>query len=421
MDTNWYKKFCKHGAFETYEFLDGDIQHRKSQRELFLKNKIEHPTLDYPLVNIQQFQEREKGLLKLKEQILKKEINPEIRSIYQEKINEKIADCRMLLATKNQDHHAFEKYNLYVYKPVDDEVAYKNLILYLDEIKNIENEDASIQRAFLKSLLDQYQKSHPTLNLPSHWKDFKKDFIGKLVYNYEFQYQEELQSADLLNMFKEALEHFGIKGWKVEHPKSSKSSVSVNQSKKLVNVPLGKHYTRSRAIELVLHEIGTHVLRREKGQDSKLKLSQIGLARYEAFEEGLAKLMEHGRHSNRNVIQSGIGHLAISMARGMYNQSYNFREIFECVERHFKIHPLHQGLGDPTILAWVRTVRTFRGTNCNTEGICYLKDKVYFEGIFKTIEKLHDMADFNQLFKGKIDFSNTQQVQWLEKLGVINR
>ena len=79
-------------------------------------------------------------------------------------------------------------------------------------------------------------------------------------------------------MFNKGLQFFNIEGWTVEHPESSKSYISVNQCKKLISVPNNKNYSKARAIELILHEIGAHVKRRENGKYSVLKLSQIGLA-----------------------------------------------------------------------------------------------------------------------------------------------
>jgi hypothetical protein len=420
MDASWYKEFCKYGSFETYEFLDGDALHRNDQRTKFLNGHIEFPSLDYPFIVEDDFKRRIEGLLQLKTNILSQEEIPAIRSIYQEKINEKIADCRMLLASKNNDYNAFEKYNLYVYDKVDEDIAYKNLVLYLSEIKDIKSHAAAIQQALVEELINKCNLAHQTVILPDHWLAYKQDYIGQLVHDFEINCTDIIDSAQLLQMFNKGLQFFNIEGWTLEHPESSKSSISVNQSKKLISVPNNKKYSKARAIELILHEIGAHVKRRENGKYSKLKLSQIGLARYEAFEEGMAKIMEHGKHSGTPIIMANLKHLAIAMANGTYGINFSFRAVFDFIKRHYKIDQSNKVIGDASLLAYVTTIRTFRGTDCNTPGNCYLKDKVYYEGLIKAIDHMHDVKDFDQLFAGKYDFTNLQQLKWLKELGVIN-
>ena len=56
--------------------------------------------------------------------------------------------------------------------------------------------------------------------------------------------------------------------------------------------------------DLIVHEIGTHVVRRENGKRSKLRLLGIGLDNYERGEEGIATMREQVLNGNSESTDS---------------------------------------------------------------------------------------------------------------------
>ncbi|HUD03248.1 MAG TPA: tyrosine/phenylalanine carboxypeptidase domain-containing protein, partial [Patescibacteria group bacterium] len=126
---------------------------------------------------------------------------------------------------------------------------------------------------------------------------------------------------------------------------------------------------------------------------------------------------------------SGLdGHLAIGLARGLDGQPRDFRQVYEVLEKYYLLNNLTKGkeLDEALVkaqnTAWNRSVRTFRGTNCKTPGVCFTKDIIYREGNMGVWDVIRnnpeEMIHFNI---GKYDPSNVRHLWILEQLGITEK
>ncbi len=122
LDTQWYERFEKFGAFQAYEYLDGDKKIREEQKNKFLSGEIENPALDYPKIDLEKLITIENELIQLKVDIKDQEMNEVVKQAYIWRINEKIAETRMLTSAGKGDMKWFQRWSKFVYGSPSPEV-----------------------------------------------------------------------------------------------------------------------------------------------------------------------------------------------------------------------------------------------------------------------------------------------------------
>ncbi len=151
----------------------------------------------------------------------------------------------------------------------------------------------------------------------------------------------------------------------------------------------------ARVQPLVQHEIGTHVVTRHNGRRQSLKQLEVGLAHYDALQEGLGVLSEYLAGylpaERLRVLAARV------VAADMAIHRKDVPEIF---------HVLHEEHGIPTEDAFDVAVRARRGGGLT-------KDAVYLSGLRDLLEHLQTGAPFEPLFMGKFALS---QLTVLEQL-----
>lgn len=157
LDKEWYERFERIGSFQAYEYLDGDKGAREQEQKRFTNGEIKNPSLDYPLLSERSLKIKEKALLFLKQDILDKEPNAVVRQAYRWRINEKIAEARMLLATARGDMNAFQRYSEFIYGKPDKRIfeytVHKIREEIADEVKQANNPELdSIANDFFSKL-----------------------------------------------------------------------------------------------------------------------------------------------------------------------------------------------------------------------------------------------------------------------------
>lgn len=236
--------------------------------------------------------------------------------------------------------------------------------------------------------------------------------------------ESDLESEDIRKVFAIALNRLGITDeWKVEVLKN-KASISVNQDKKIVQIPEDREDTLMKILGLVLHEIGTHIRRRVVGESSEVKLLGLGLDRYLPGEEGIATTKQQ-IHEDDLADFSGIdAHLAASLARGLDGVPRDFRGVFEITSKYYYLLNLLDKVSDPmgkaNDKAWKYCLRVFRGTFCDEPGVCFTKDIAYREGnagIWAYLEQNGKDA-FKEFSIGKYDPANPRHRWILHQLGL---
>ena len=440
-DKNWYKLFETYGAFQAYEYFDGEKSSREEERNRFLQGNCENPMLDYPNLDSKKIREREDGLLRLKQSILNNEPNETVRQLYRWRINEKLAENRLCRAASEGDMRKFDRYSRFVYGSPSPEI----FSYTISEIQRkfspfLESENQAVRdsaRNLIESLPKTPVQSFPekpsseTVQFAS--EQTRREFSDIVQVDTE---ESELGAELVKEYFEHALELLNTEDWHVEISRTSRSGVSVNQEEKRVSIPESRKMTVSALKKLLVHELGTHVSRRINGERSKLLLLGLGLDRYEGAEEGIATMREQVLTESSQMDDfSGLdGHFAISLASGIDGYPRDFRNVFSILEKYFYcqnvISQFKKNSEINTELAkksaqtssWNRCVRTFRGTNCKTPGTCFTKDIIYREGniaIWDVISRNgSEMMRFNV---GKYDPSNKRHSKSLVKLGILSQ
>lgn len=433
LDDKWFNRFEEIGSFQAYEYFNGDSNIRNARKESFLNGEIENPDLDYPLLDTEKISSIELSLIQLKKEILETETSDIVRDVYRWKINEKIAELRMMRASQSGDMKRFERYSRYVYGSPSEEVFEYTVDNLKDKlIKAIASDNLDIEVA-AQNLIESLQlmsmiNSDPKITPPSEEtitmarEKTKQDF--DYILNIPLE-DGKHDSNSIRNAFEIALRELNADGWEAITLDNS-SSISTNQEHKNVTIPESRVLASRTSLQsLLIHEVGTHVARRVNGEHSKLKLLSLGLDRYEQGEEGVATMREQALKSSVNDFSGLEGHLAISLAMGLDGTKRDFRETYQILEKYFYFKALlaKKSPEEASISAknnaWKRCVRTFRGTDCKTAGVCFTKDMIYREGNIGVWNVIRDNPDEMMRFSvGKYDPSNSRHIYILNQLGI---
>lgn len=417
LDACWYERFEKIGAFQDFEYLEGDKKFREQQQELFFSEQIRNPKLDYPKLEKFEFKKREEELLDLKRNVINQEKNEIVRRAYRWKINEKIAQVRMLKASKEGDDKRFLRYSNFIYGAPESDIFNYDLECIKEIVKQNEHSDDL-------RILFAAKRLREELGLDSLKESgISNDFLPnkKRILLEPFQEEQKFNASGIQKEFEYALQELKIEGWEVLI-EGNITAISVNQEKKKVRIPEKRKLSGSKLRELIAHEIETHVLRRENGEQSKLKLLGLGLDRYLDGEEGISTYEEQ-KIGGTDDFAGLDGHFAISLAAGLDGKKRDFREVFNILRDYFflknKKDDLQVAWEKSKKDAWNRCVRTFRGTSCESKGVCLTRDIVYREGNINSWIVVK--SDPNQDVKfslGKYDPANPRHIWILKQLGI---
>lgn len=428
LDTHWYERFEKYGSFGAYEYLEGDKNYREEQKNKFLTNEIENPSLDYPKINIEKLDIDEAELLTLKNEIINQEMNDVVKQTYRWRINEKIAEIRMLRASASGDMKWFKRWSKFVYGSPSPEI----FTYTIQSVQETVTQSLTSDNEQIKHAAEELQILLPTTMPATQMKKLPSEESVKYAQQVTLQelqdliqipeIQGDIEAEQLRELFDQALQKLEAEGWSVVVDTGSKIGISVDQENKMVKIPSTRKMGFKKLQALLAHEIGTHVARRINGERSKLKLLGLGLDRSSQGEEGVATMREQAVHGKVDGFIGLEGHLGISLAQGLDGNPRDFRQVYTFLEKYYKLKellkPEEVKLGAQTE-AWNRTVRTFRGTDCNTPGACFTKDIVYQEGNIAIWDVVKNNP--NELLRfsiGKYDPSNERHIWILEQLGI---
>ena len=180
---------------------------------------------------------------------------------------------------------------------------------------------------------------------------------------------------------------------------SSASNASANHETRQIIFSDRKTYPHDKAAAIIVHELGTHVLRAIPYVGQDIASFSTGFPDNETFDEGVAKCVEQalaGKYTD-----SGIDHyINIGLATFM---GKNFREVYDIQ------HTINDLGGKPSKTLINSVQRCFRGTG----ELVNNKDLAYYNGsemVWKYIENhIDDPELFDNLFlTGKLDIANPE-------------
>lgn len=429
VDTEWYARFQEVGAFQAYEYLRGGAADRDAEKAAFLSKGEGNPTLRCPDIDLARTEDRENQLLQLKKDIRSQEKDPVTKQAYLWRINEKIAELRLLQAARDGDMRRFKVWNRFVYGEPSPEIFAYTIQNIASEAAELTSSDVpEVQKAAMDLL-----SVLPTMDAPTSYDlpDEETFRVAQEVTQKEFGHliarineNREYEAEEMRALFEEALKAIEADGWAAITDPKRKKLFNVSQELKQVQSPMnGKH--RDAIVRLIMHEIATHVARRVNGERSKLKLLGLGLDRYEGGEEGVAKMREQVTEGEVTDFAGLAGHLAVGLAIGVDGKPRDFRDVYTILEKYYLLNKLKKGgsyeeaLSQAQTSAWNKSVTIFKGTDCATPGVCFTKDMIYREGnigVWELVGKNPD--ELMRLSVGKYDPTNPRHIWILTQLGI---
>ncbi len=431
LDSRWYDRLRDAVSLnDIIKCLDGEKEHRDKEKESFLEGDKENPDLDYPGIDLGKIEQEESLLLELKKEIIATEGNEAILLAYRWKINERLAQLRMVRATKEGDMRRFKRYSEFIYgKP-----SVEFMALSVEEIKKQVAKTTDLNNDELRALSQELIELLPDIEATEFPEKPSEETVATVyeIVSKEFEElgyeiptgKDDFSDEEVRDLFRIALDEIGASYWDLEID-PNRGTVYVSQEEEKVYIPKDRSIDLLKFKKLVMHEVRRHVERRVKGEKSRLSLLGLGLDRVEKAEEGVTKVTEHGIENKFKTYATPELHLAAGLAVGVDGKERNFREVFEILEKHFILKAIRAGKDmesakkDGANKAWNHCVRVFRGTDCKTAGVAFTKDMVYREGAIAIWGLVSE--DTNEVYKftfGKYDPTNNRHLWVLSQLGI---
>ncbi|MFT4312604.1 MAG: tyrosine/phenylalanine carboxypeptidase domain-containing protein [Candidatus Woesearchaeota archaeon] len=210
------------------------------------------------------------------------------------------------------------------------------------------------------------------------------------------QVQVEYSLDKVMPKFRQAFIKYGIR-WKIA-PKSMVASAAVIPSKRTLFLRKDMRFSKKFIRQLIVHEIGTHILRVENGTLQPYRIFESGFPGYLATEEGLALYnQEINNCSNEKLMKQYAGRvLAID-----YALTHSFSQTFAYLTE----------LGFSKQDAWRLCMRVKRGLSDTAKSGAYTKDYLYLHGYYLIKEFLQSGGNISDLYYGKIGVEHVSMVK----------
>jgi uncharacterized protein (TIGR02421 family) len=259
--------------------------------------------------------------------------------------------------------------------------------LFIDKCEMLNNRGSSKFTVFAKKVY----------GLPNH---DVLDRAASLMTLESDNEDRQIPSRKAVHMVQAEINHYGFDY--VVSTKNMSSAAMVLVGKKKIFIRDRFHFSDNYIKRLIIHEIGTHVLRAENGREQPFQVFFHGFPNYLSTEEGLAVVNEErfGLLNNENLKDYAARAVAVKMA-----MSKSFSEIY----RYLIGFLPHQS-------AFRIATRVKRGL-CDTSkpGGCP-KDYVYIDGYLKVKDYLNQGGSISSLYVGKVGVEQLVHVKEMQNI-----
>ncbi len=259
--------------------------------------------------------------------------------------------------------------------------------IYIDKCEMLANRGSPKFTVFAKKVYDL-----PTM-------DVLEKAIGFLSMESEKE-EKNIPSPKAVNILQAEIKHYGF-DYRVSE-KNMSASAMVLVAKKKIFIKDKFSFSDNFVKRLIIHEIGTHVLRAENGREQPFMIFFHGLPNYLATEEGLAVVNEErfGLLNNENLKNYAARAIAVRMA-----MNKKFSDIYNYMLEFF-----------PPNTAFRIALRAKRGiADTSRPGGCP-KDFVYIDGYLKVKDFLEKGGNLNDLYVGKIGIEHLDEINDIKGL-----
>lgn len=437
LDQGWHTKLLKIGVFSSHEYFDVPDQERCRQQELFLSGRIDNPKFSYPRLKRFDTRAREVQLAALAREIASQERNKLVQEAYQNLIQQKISECRLLGAAATGHKSNFVKFTKEVFgwpSPLILSTAANHFEREAKQ-KLVNQGRGDVFLALLgnvKRITTPQAEALARVYLPdrtSHLRHFVGRKLAGLDPDRRVVQNREYLPAEVKIIFQRALERIGAKQWQAVID-NDKVRYAVDHRSRKIFIPARRKIGGRHLRALLVHEVGIHVWRRVNGEKQILQLLGTGLAHYVVGEEGLAmqaeRILWKKQEPMRNDVFFNEGYfLAAAFAAGLDGRPRNFRQTFQCLcsflefkaqVNNKQYEELHRKIAED---AFNNCFSVFRGTDCVTPGVFYSKDISYTEGYLRIGQLMREHPEeISRFDAGKYDPANESHRRLLDQLGI---
>ncbi len=197
-----------------------------------------------------------------------------------------------------------------------------------------------------------------------------------------------LGSDQAAELFETALAKYGLHDWHVVIRNALVADCAVGWKRLFIRKDA--RFSQEHVASLVAHEIETHILTAENGDQQPFDLFRRGFANYLDTQEGLATF-------NQNRILSPYHEKRYGPARGVLAVAYALDHSFVDTRRY-----LEEELGYTPAKALTKTIELKRGLHVTSEPGSFTKGLVYYRGLRAIEQFIESGGDIRRLYLGKV-------------------
>ena len=207
--------------------------------------------------------------------------------------------------------------------------------------------------------------------------------------------KKTITSKKALKIFQKGIKKFNL-DWEVRE-KNIVSKVKTGNGKRNLYIKEGANFGRSELKKLVIHEIETHIFRKENGALQPLKILSQTYPGVESTEEGIAVYNEMKADQNKERFKTVLlRSLAVSLA-----MKYSFFGVFK------KLLEFEISLEE----AFDISARVKRGLFDTSKLGGFTKDYLYFKGYLEVKNFVEKGGNIRKLYIGKISIKDLPVIE----------
>jgi len=222
----------------------------------------------------------------------------------------------------------------------------------------------------------------------------------KLLYLKIKPETKEYSTDEIIKKLRVAFVKYGFH-WTIEERYMVASAAVELETKKLL-VKKNTSFSSSFLRRIIVHEIGTHVMRSENGLNQPYKFFARGLPGYLMTEEGLAVFNEEQHDCLNNFVLKVYAGRVLSIHSALTN---SFADTYSLLRKYFTMKT-----------AWRLTLRAKRGLKDTTQPGAFTKDIAYLKGYVKVKKFVENQGDINRLYYGKIGLQHLNLIEQIPGL-----
>ena len=420
----------------TYKLLGPSSQAVETEHQQFLDaNKTALPDLrPSPDLNLNELNAWEAQLLGIKTELLASDMQTDTKQLYRWRINENIANLRIIRAAANGDTRRFERYNSFIYGQPDPDIFHAVADRFCSDAEAASTSDRpELQQAASQVLeqLSQYRVSGKQAVLTPSTDTFqaiKADYTTKGGYVERLFNNVEL-AADEDGLVRRPLGDVAIAQMLENINNRQKITDAPSWSNGRTNLYRDPSYamTSQDFREYLGHELA-HSEEFINGIEGPVQLLATGVDRYERGNEGRAVLIEQILNDKLETFSESARwreilcrHLAVSLGSGLANgATMNFAQNYAVINA---INTFY-GYRDSTDVAGVPKqadedtfsllAAVYKGTDGTGNGGVYRRPMIYLEGNIDVWEQ--DSPTIQSGERGKFDVSNKRHTDFVAKI-----